>query len=185
MGMKKQVLESGIAEVLLSEREIKDRIAELGRELATDYKDKNPLLVALLKGAWVFLADITRAMKIPLEVDFMSVSSYGDGMQSTEVRILKDLDSHVVGRHVIIVEDIIDTGYTLAKIKEIFAGRGVASLKVCSFLDKPSRRKVDVRGEYIGFEVEDKFVVGYGLDFAQRYRALPYVGVASPENSEE
>jgi hypoxanthine phosphoribosyltransferase len=184
MAMNDQQLEEGLTEVLISAEKIQERIGALGRQLARDYHGKNPLLVALLKGAWVFLADLTRAMAIPLEVDFMSVSSYGDGMESTEVRILKDLDSHVVGRHVIIVEDIIDTGFTLAKIKEIFSGRGVASLKVCSFLDKPSRRKVDVKGEYIGFEVEDKFVVGYGLDYAQRFRALPFVAVASPVEGE-
>lgn len=179
--MKKNPLENNLSEILISEEQIANRIQEMGEELSRDYQDKNPLLIALLKGAWIFLADLTRAMTIPLQVDFMNVSSYGDGMESTEVRILKDVDAHVVGRHVIIIEDIIDTGFTLEKIKEIYRGRGVASLKVCSFLDKPSRRKTEVQGDYIGFEVEDKFVVGYGLDYAQDYRHLPYVGVVAPE----
>jgi len=168
-----------IARVLISEDDLKKRVAELGRELSELYLPQDrPLLVCILKGAFVFLADLTRSIDIPHEVDFMVTTSYGTGTESSGVvRILLDLERNIEGRHVLIVEDIVDTGYTLEYIARNLRTRGPASVKVCALLSKPARRKVDVSLDFVGFEVPDEFVVGYGMDYAEVYRNLPFVGV--------
>jgi hypoxanthine phosphoribosyltransferase len=171
-----------IQEVLLTKEEIADKVQELGKELAAEYSDKRPLLICVLKGALIFVADLTRAMDIPLEVDFMAVSSYGVSTKSSGVvRILKDLETGIENRHVLIVEDIIDTGLTLKYLIENLRSRKPASIKICTLLDKPSRRRVQLQPDYCGFEIPDKFVIGYGLDFSEIYRNLPFIGVLKPE----
>lgn len=169
-------------ELIVSEADIQARVRELGKQLAADYEGKQLLVVGILKGAAVFAADLVRAIDLPLELDFMAISSYGTSSVSTGVhRILKDLDESIEGKHVLLVEDVVDTGLTLRYLKEYLTQRKPASLKVCSFLDKPSRRTVDIEAEYVGFTVPDVFVVGYGLDYAQKYRNLPYIGALKPE----
>lgn len=166
-------------EVMISEAEIKSRVAELGKQISEHYRDSGSemVLVGLLRGSFMFMADLCRTIDVPHEVDFMTASSYGNGTSSTrDVKILKDLDEDIRGKDVLIVEDIIDSGNTLSKVREIFSLRGPKSLAICTLLDKPSRREVDVPVEYVGFAIPDKFVVGYGIDYAQRYRHLPYVG---------
>jgi hypoxanthine phosphoribosyltransferase len=165
--------------ILLSSDQIRERIATLAREIERDHPGADTLhLVCVLKGAFVFLADLARALRIPCTLDFMAVSSYAAGTTTTgEVRLLKDLDIALDGRHVVVVEDIIDTGLTLAYLLEIFKARGPKSLRTACLLSKPSRRKVDVPVDYIGFDIEDRFVVGYGLDYAEQHRGLPYIGV--------
>ncbi|HCT3785697.1 TPA: hypoxanthine phosphoribosyltransferase [Proteus mirabilis] len=170
-----------IVDVMISEEEIKQRIAELGREITEHYRshqEKHDLvLIGLLKGSFIFMADLCREIEVPHEVDFMTVSSYGNGMTSTrDVKIIKDLDEDIRGKDVLIVEDIIDSGNTLNRVKEILSLREPASIAICTLLDKPSRREVDVPVEWIGYSIEDKFVIGYGIDYAQRYRHLPYIG---------
>ncbi|MFL2079397.1 hypoxanthine phosphoribosyltransferase [Marinilactibacillus psychrotolerans] len=175
-------MKSDMEKILISEEEIQKKVQELGEILSEEYKDKNPLLVGVLKGALPFMADLIKAMEIYLEIDFMDVSSYGNETTSSgEVKILKDLDTNVEGRHVLFVEDIIDTGRTLAYLKDMFKYRKAASVKIVTLLDKPSGRSVDMTVDWIGFEVPHEFVVGYGLDFAERYRNLPYIGVLKPE----
>jgi hypoxanthine phosphoribosyltransferase len=155
-------------DVMISEQEVKNRITELGREITEHYRDS---------GSEMVLVDLCRAIDVPHEVDFMTASSYGNGMSSTrDVKILKDLDEDIRGKDVLIVEDIIDSGNTLSKVRELFQLRGPKSLAICTLLDKPERREVDVTVEYVGFTIPDEFVVGYGIDYAQRYRHLPYVG---------
>jgi hypoxanthine phosphoribosyltransferase len=168
-----------VARVLISEQQIQNRVAELGSDISAVYQDdERPLLVCVLKGAFLFLADLTRHLKIRHEVDFMEVSSYGSGTISTGVvRILLDLERNIEGRHVLVVEDIIDSGRTLDYITRNLRTRGPASLRVCTLLTKPARREVDVQLDFVGFEVPDEFVVGYGLDYAEIYRNLPFVGV--------
>lgn len=157
-------------------------VERLGAQLAAEYQDKNPLVVGILRGSAPFMMDLVRAMDCYLEIDFMDVSSYGDALESSgNVRILKDLDTDVTGRHVLIVEDIVDSGRTLAKLLDLFATRQAASVKVCTLLDKPERRVVDVTADYVGLTVPNEFVVGYGLDYRQQYRNLPYVGVLKAE----
>ncbi|WP_455812655.1 hypoxanthine phosphoribosyltransferase [Pseudomonas graminis] len=166
-------------EVMISEAEIKSRIAELGKQISDHYRDSGSemVLVGLLRGSFMFMADLCRTIDVPHEVDFMTASSYGNGTSSTrDVKILKDLDEDIRGKDVLIVEDIIDSGNTLSKVRELFSLRGPKSLAICTLLDKPSRREVDVPVEYVGFAIPDEFVVGYGIDYAQRYRHLPYVG---------
>lgn len=171
-----------IQEVLLTKEEIAGKVQELGKELAAEYCDKRPLLICVLKGALIFVADLTRAMEIPLEVDFMAVSSYGVSTKSSGVvRIMKDLETGIENRHVLIVEDIIDTGLTLKYLIENLKSRKPASIKICTLLDKPSRRRVQLQPDYCGFEIPDKFVIGYGLDFSGIYRNLPFIGVLKPE----
>ena len=171
-----------ISRVLLSEAQIAGRVAELGRQLTADLMEKDPLLVGILSGSFPFIADLVRAMNLALEVDFMAVSSYGDRTSSSGVvRILKDLNSSIAGRHVILVEDIVDTGLTLHYLYENLQTRHPASLKVCALLDKREARKREVEVEYIGFHCPNEFVVGYGLDYRGRYRNLPYIGVLRPE----
>jgi hypoxanthine phosphoribosyltransferase len=171
-----------IKEILISEEEIAQKVAELGRIISDEYKDKNPLCICVLKGAVPFMADFIRKVDIPLEMDFMAVSSYGKSTQSSGVvRILKDLDTPVEGRHVLIVEDIIDTGLTLSYLVELLKGRNAASVKIVTLLDKPDRRKVNLKPDYSGFTIPDAFVVGYGLDYAEKYRNLPYIGILKEE----
>lgn len=166
-----------LSEVLIDEETLARRISELGAEITKDYEGKSIFLIGILKGSIPFISDLMRKIKSDdLQIDFMSVSSYGRSTKSSGVvRILKDLDSDIKGKHVIIVEDIIDTGLTLAYLKEYLQGRGPKSLKICTLLDKPSRRKVEIKGDYTGFEVDDKFIVGYGLDIDQKYRNLPFI----------
>lgn len=165
--------------VMLSADEVQARIQALAREISRDYpRDEDLHLVAILKGAFLFLGDLIRAMDRTVTIDFMAVSSYAKGTTSSgEVRMIKDLDSGLEGRNVIIVEDIVDTGLTLAYLQEILHARNPRTLRTACLLSKPSRRKVDVRVDYIGFTIEDRFVVGYGLDYAEKYRNLPYIGV--------
>ncbi len=173
-----------IAEVLISEELLQARIRQLGKEISRDYEGKPLLVVGILKGAAVFLADLIRAIDVPVDYDFVAVSSYGGADQSSgTVELRKDLDADVAGRHVLIVEDIVDTGWTLrlSYVAEKLLARGAASVRICALLDKPSRRQVDVDIDYRGFVIEDRFVVGYGLDLAGRYRNLPYIGILKPE----
>jgi hypoxanthine phosphoribosyltransferase len=166
-------------EVMIPEDEIAKRIAELGQQITEQYKDSGSdmVLVGLLRGSFMFMADLCRKIEVSHEVDFMTASSYGSGMSSTrDVRILKDLDEDIRGKDVLIVEDIIDSGNTLSKVSEILSLRQPKSLAICTLLDKPDRREVEVPVEYVGFTIPDEFVVGYGIDYAQRYRHLPYVG---------
>ena len=163
-------------EILITEEQIRKRVDELGAQITKDYEGKNLLLIGILKGSVPFMADLMRRIDTDVEIDFMSVSSYGSTTKSSGVvRILKDLDNSIEGKNVLIVEDIVDSGLTLSYIKKHLLGRKPASLKVCTFLDKPSRRKVEFTPDYCGFEVGDKFIVGYGLDFDQKYRQLPYI----------
>ncbi len=165
-------------EVLLSAEQIQNRIRHLGAEIARDYADRNPLLIAVLKGACTFLSDLMRAADIPLGVEFIAISSYGSGIRTSgEVRILKDLDVAVEGRHILVVEDIVDTGLTLNYLLANLKSRGAESVKLVALLDKHERREKEVSIDYLGFQIPDKFVVGYGLDFAERYRNLPFIAV--------
>lgn len=171
-----------VEKILLDETRIKERVLQLGQQITRDYQGQNILTVGILKGAMIFLADLVRNIEVPTFFDFMAVSSYGTGtVSSGAVRILKDLDRSIEGRHVIIVEDIVDTGLTLQYLVENMKARGPASLKICTLLDKPSRRKVEVSVDYNGFSIPDEFVVGYGLDYNECYRNLPYIAVLKPE----
>jgi hypoxanthine phosphoribosyltransferase len=165
-------------EVLISKDNLKKRIRELADTITKDYKGKKPIFVSILKGSGFFLTDLVRGMKLDLTIDYMAASSYGKGTESSgNVRILKDLSEPVEGKDVIIVEDIIDTGYTLKAIKEMLEARKANSVKICVLLDKPERRKVNIPIDYVGFTIPDLFVVGYGIDYAERYRSLPYIAV--------
>ena len=171
-----------IAEVLVGEEELRGRVVELGAEISRDYAGLDPVLVGVLKGAVFFIADLVRTITVTCEIDFMAVSSYGSQTDSSGVvRILKDLDINIEGRNVLVVEDIIDSGLTLSYLKRNLEAREPASLEVCALLTKPARREIDVPVRWIGFEIPNRFVIGYGLDFAERYRNLPYVGVLSDE----
>ncbi len=173
---------SHIAEVLLTPEQIGSRVAELAEAVSRDYAGRELVVVGVLNGSVVFLADLVRALEVPAELEFVGASSYGNGTVSTGTcDLTKDLDRPVDGKHVLVVEDIVDTGRTLAAIVECVRARGAASVEVCALLDKPSRRVVELHPRYVGFEIPDKFVVGYGLDFAQHYRGLPYVAVLEPE----
>ena len=175
-------LHPDIQEILLDEQDIKDIVKKVGAEITRDYADKNPLVIAVLRGAVVFMADIMRAIECPLSIDFMAVSSYGDGVKSSGVvRIVKDLDTKIEGRHVIIVEDVLDSSLTLSYLVRMLQSRNPASIEIAAFLVKDiegKRPAIDPR--YVGTHVPDKFVVGYGLDYAERYRNLPFVGVLKP-----
>jgi hypoxanthine phosphoribosyltransferase len=171
-------LEQAIGEVLVDEESLRLRVAELGEEISTDYAGRDLLLVGVLKGAVFFMADLMRQLTVPCEVDFMAISSYGAASDSSGVvRILKDLDIPLENRHVLVVEDIIDSGLTLSYLMRNLRARRPASLEICALLTKPARREIDIPVRYVGFEIPNRFVVGYGLDFAERYRNLPYVGV--------
>lgn len=171
-----------VEKILLDEKQIMERIKELGQQITRDYQGESILMVGILKGAMIFLADLVRNIEVPTFFDFMAVSSYGAGtISSGVVRIMKDLDKSIDGKHVIIVEDIVDTGLTLQYLVENMKSRGPASIKVCTLLDKPDRRKVEVPIDYNGFSIPDEFVVGFGLDYNERYRNLPYIAVLKPE----
>lgn len=175
-------LRNDIKEVLITEEEIQAKVRELGEQLATDYKDKFPLAIGVLKGAMPFMADLLKRVDAHLEMDFMDVSSYGTAQVSSgEVKIIKDLNTSVEGRDILIVEDIIDSGLTLSYLVELFRYRKAKSIKIVTLLDKPTGRKADIQADYVGFIVPDAFVVGYGLDYIEKYRNLPYVGVLKPE----
>ena len=167
-------------DVLISEEDVKSRIVALGEEITAFYQAKQTnklIVVGLLRGSFMFMADLVRELKLPIEIEFMTTSSYGNGMTTNhDVRISKDLEGDIRGEHVLIVEDIIDTGYTLEKVREILNLREPASLAICTLLDKPSRREVQVPVEWVGFEIPDEFVVGYGIDYAQHHRHLGYIG---------
>ena len=175
-------MKEDIERVLLSEKEIKARVKELALKLDEDYKGKRPLMVAILKGSIMFFADLIREMETEISIDFMAISSYGNGAKSSgEVKMIKDLDGKIEGKDVIIVEDIIDSGYTMRYLINLLSARRPNSIKLCALLDKPSRRETEVEIDYKGFEVEDEFVVGYGLDYAGVYRNLPYIGILKRE----
>lgn len=165
-------------ETLISKEELATRVAELGKQIEKDYQGKDLVCVGLLKGSVVFMTDLIKTINLDLKIDFMKVSSYGNGTDSTGVvKILKDVDEEVTGKDVLLIEDIVDTGLTLANVKEFMWKKRPNSIKICTLLDKPSRRKTDVKAEYIGFEIPDAFVIGYGLDYAEHYRNLPFVGI--------
>ena len=176
-------LAADVAEVLITEEQIHHKVAELGARLNADYVGRELTLVSVLKGSLPFMADLMRAVTIPVTIDLMEVSSYGGRSTETSglVRILKDLSSSIEGRDVLIVEDIIDTGLTLNYLVRYLRGKGPLSLRICTLLDKPARRLVEIPIDYRGFEIPDRFVVGYGLDYGERYRNLPYIGVLKPE----
>lgn len=175
-------MKEDVLRVLLSEDEIREKVRELGGKITADYKNSNLMLVTVLKGAVVFLADLMRQIDVPAEIDFMVVSSYGSGVKSSGVvKIVKDLDVPLAGKDILIVEDILDSGLTLSYIKELLESRGPRSIRIATLLDKPSRRKVDLQADYIGFSVPDEFIIGYGLDYDEKYRNLPYIGILKPE----
>jgi hypoxanthine phosphoribosyltransferase len=176
-------LEDNLAKILIPSDRLQARIYELGAQLSTDYGDTRPLLVCVLKGGVIFLSDLSRALSIPHEMDFMAISSYGGKRieSSGVVRIIMDLNASIENRHVLIVEDIIDTGHTLHYMIETLKTRNPASLKICALLNKPERRDVEIKLDYVGFDIPNEFVVGYGLDFDELYRNLPYIGVLKPE----
>jgi hypoxanthine phosphoribosyltransferase len=173
-------LHADVEEILIDADAISGRVAELGVELSADYAGRDPVLVSVLKGSLVFLADLMRAMDLPSSIDLMEVSSYAGTETSGSVRILKDLSKPIEGRDVIVVEDIIDTGLTLNYLLRYLAERGPASIKICCLLDKPARRLAEITIDYRGFTIPDRFVIGYGLDYEERYRNLPYIGVLKP-----
>ena len=170
-------IHNDIAEILVSEEAIQSKVAELGERISQDYQGQSLLLIGLLRGAIVFLSDLMRAITIPVQLDFIGISSYGDSTESGAVRLVMDLETDIAGCHVLVVEDIVDTGKTLSYLVENLKARQPTSLRVCALLDKPDRRQVPIDVDYVGFEIPDKFVVGYGLDFAEGYRNLPFVGV--------
>lgn len=171
-----------ILKVLISEEDLRSKVKELGAKISADYAGKNLMMVSVLKGSVVFMADLMRAITVPCEIDFMSVSSYGaDVKTSGVVKIIKDLDQELEGKDLLIVEDILDSGMTLSYITGLLKQRGPNSIRLCTLLDKPERRQADVAADYFGFVVPDEFVVGYGLDYAEKYRNLPYVGILKPE----
>jgi len=173
-----ETVKDAVGEVLIEEEPLQARIAELGVEISNEYEGRDLLLVGVLKGAVFFMADLMRELTIPCEIDFMAISSYGAATDSSGVvRILKDLDTNIAGRDVLVVEDIIDSGLTLSYLMRSLKARKPASLEICALLTKPERREIDVPVKFVGFEIPNKFVIGYGLDFAERYRNLPYVAV--------
>jgi len=175
-------MEKDILKVLLSEEEIKARCAQLGQQISRDYEGKTPVFLGILRGSYVFMADLLRNVDLYCTMDFMAVSSYGSGTSTTgAVKINKDLSEDISGRDLIIVEDILDSGVTLSYLKNYLSGRGASSIKIVTLLDKPARRRADIQADYFGFTVPDEFVVGYGLDYAEKYRNLPYIGVLKPE----
>jgi hypoxanthine phosphoribosyltransferase len=175
-------LYSDIQEVLYSEEQIQDKIKELGEKLSIDYEGKNPLVICVLKGAFIFMADLVKQIRVPLELDFMAVSSYGQSTKSSGVvKIIKDLDVPIEGRHILIVEDIIDSGLTLSYLIDVLERRNAKTISVVALFNKPARRTVDLEPEYAGYVLPDEFVVGYGLDYAEKYRNLPFIGILKPE----
>lgn len=174
--------EKDIESVLFSEEELRRRVRELGAQITADYAGKEPVLVSVLRGSYIFMADLTRCIDLPCTVDFMSVSSYGKGTKSSgQVQITKDLSDDIEGKDLIVVEDILDSGNTLYYLLQILEARKPASIRLCTLLDKPERRVKEVDVTYRGFQIPDAFVVGYGLDYAEKYRNLPYIGILKPE----
>ncbi len=174
-------MQDDILTTLYSEEELQKKCAEMGAQISRDYEGKNLLLVSVLKGAVVFMADLMRCITIPCAIDFMVVSSYGSGVKTSGVvKIVKDLDIDLSGKDLLIVEDILDSGMTLSYLKSLLRDRNPNSIRIATLLDKPARRKVDLQADYVGYEVPDEFVVGYGLDYDEKYRNLPYVGILKP-----
>ena len=175
------MLEQDIERVLFTEQELKDRVAEIAAQIDRDYAGKEPMLISVLRGSFIFMADLARAITLPCTVDFMAVSSYGSGTTSSgQVKITKDLSESIEGRDIIVVEDILDSGNTLSYLFQLLQARHPASVRLCTLLDKPSRRTKPITADYTGFTVDDLFVVGYGLDYAEKYRNLPYIGILKP-----
>lgn len=175
-------MKNDIKRVLLTESQIDSRVTELAEEIKRDYAGKNPMFISVLRGSFIFMADLVRKVDIPCTLDFMAVSSYENKSVTTgAVKITKDLDIDIEGRHIIIVEDILDSGLTLSFIIKLMEPKKPASVRICTLLDKPARRQVDIHPDYSGFAVPDEFVVGYGLDYADKYRNLPYIGILKPE----
>lgn len=175
-------MNNSIKKVLLDEETIQKRVKELADQISHDYKDEGVMFIGILKGSIAFMADLMKAMSIDIQIDFMAVSSYGASTKSTGVvRILKDLDADIKDKNILIIEDIIDTGTTLKYLMGYLNSRGPKSIKICSLLDKPERRKADVKADYMGFTIPDEFVVGYGLDYAEWYRGLPFIGILKEE----
>ncbi|AOY77445.1 hypoxanthine phosphoribosyltransferase [Clostridium formicaceticum] len=175
-------MEKDIKEVLFTKEAIQEKVKELGRKISEEYVSKEVIVIGVLKGANIFLGDLVREINIPLSIDFMAVSSYGFSTESSGVvRILKDLDLEIENKHVLIIEDIVDTGLTLKYLTENLKSRKAASLKICTLLDKPLRRKCDLNIDYVGFEIPDEFIVGYGIDFAEKYRNLPFIATLKKE----
>jgi hypoxanthine phosphoribosyltransferase len=175
-------LQNDIKEVLYTEEQIQAKVKELGKQLSADYEGRNPLVICVLKGAFIFMSDLVKAIDVPLEIDFMAVSSYGQSTKSSGVvKIIKDLDVSVEGRDVLIVEDIIDSGLTLSYLIDVLERRNAKSVTLVTLFDKPSGRTVELEADYKGFTLPGEFVVGYGLDYAEKYRNLPYIGILKPE----
>ena len=175
-------MKNDVERILLTKEQIDEKVKSLAKEIKGAYKDKNPLILCILKGSFIFTSDLVRALDFPCEVDFMQVSSYGSGAVTTgELVIKKDCSTPLFGRDVIVVEDILDTGVTLSKLMPTLIERGANSVALCVLLNKPERRTVEVNADYIGFDIENEFVVGYGLDYAEKYRNLPYVGILKRE----
>ena len=175
-------MRNDVAEILYTEDQLAEIVARMGRQISEDYRDKNLFMISVLKGSLIFMADLMRAVTIPCSIDFLSVSSYGAGTTTTgAVRILKDLDDSLEGKDLLIVEDILDSGVTLSFLMKNLSARNPRSIRLCTLLDKPERRKVDIHADYVGAQVPDEFIVGYGLDYAEKYRNLPYIGVLKPE----
>lgn len=174
-------MENDIQSVLISEKEIQERVARIGAQISEDFKDKDPIFVGVLKGCFIFMADLMRYVKINCSMDFMAVSSYSGTTSTGAVKINKDLNQDIEGRHLILVEDILDSGVTLNYLKNYLMVRNPASITIAALMDKPARRKADIYANYSCFEIPDAFVVGYGLDYNERYRNLPYIGVLKPE----
>ena len=174
-------MDAEITKILVSKEEIAEMCSRLGKEITEDYRGKQVILICVLKGAFVFLADLIREIDLPCEVDFMSVSSYSGKHSTGVVKIIKDLDTNITGKHVLIVEDIVDSGLTLKHLRDLLDTRNPSSIRICTAFDKPDRRKVEIFVDYIGMEIPDEFIVGYGLDLDQRYRNLPEVAVLNPE----
>ncbi len=171
-----------VKEVLASEEELKSLVADLGRKISEDYKDKNLFMVTVLKGAVVFLTDLMRSVTIPCQIDFMVASSYGSGTTSSGVvKVSKDIEVTLEDKDILIVEDILDTGNTLSQIKRMLEERNARSVKICALLDKPTRRTAKIEADYVGLEIPDEFVIGYGLDYDEKYRNLPFIGILKPE----
>ena len=174
-------MHNDIAEVLFSKEDIEQIVSRLGEQITNDYQNKNLMVIGVLKGSVVFMADLMRKINLKCKIDFMSISSYGNGTTSGKLRVLKDLQEDIAGYDVLVIEDILDSGKTLSHLSEMLKLREPKSLKICAFFDKPERREANIKADYVGAEIPDKFIVGYGLDFAEEYRNLEYVGVLKPE----
>lgn len=179
-------MQNDIKEILITAEQIKEKVEQLGVQLSKEYAGRNPLVICVLKGAFIFMSDLVKEITVPMELDFMAVSSYGTSTKSSgEVKIIKDLDTSVEGREILIVEDIIDSGLTLSYLIDVLERRKVKSVKIVTLFDKPARRTVNLQADWSGFLIPDEFIVGYGLDYGEKYRNLPYIGVLKPEIYEQ